>query len=194
MKSVTTQLTDKEAIQLCCLNPGDRKAFRTLYDRYVQDIFEMLRRLLWNPQQAEDALQETFIRFYQNLSSYDTERPLRPYLLKIAHNIAIDQLRSRKRIIVTKAQLTEDVKGEDTVQKAARQAEIKEIVDLALTRLDTDQRAILILRHIQELKMHEIATVLSCSERAARTRLRSASLLLAREIDQIQMGPGEEKL
>lgn len=186
MKSVTTPLTDKEAIQLCCLNPKDRKAFRTLYDRYVKDVFEMLRRLLWNPQQAEDALQETFIRFFQSLAHYDTERPLRPYLLKIAHNIAIDQLRSRKRIIVTKASLSDDAEGEDTVQRAARQAEVKEIVDLAMGRLEPEQRAILILRHIQELKMHEIATVLSCSERAARTRLRSATLLLAREIEQLQ--------
>ena len=186
MKSVTTPLTDKEAIQLCCLNPKDRKAFRTLYDRYVKDVFEMLRRLLRSPQQAEDALQETFIRFFQSLAHYDTERPLRPYLLKIAHNIAIDQLRSRKRIVVTKASLSDDAEGEDTVQRAARQAEVKEIVDLAMGKLELEHRAILVLRHIQELKMHEIATVLSCSERAARTRLRSATLLLAREIEQLQ--------
>lgn len=194
MKSVTTPLTDKEAIQLCCLNPKDRKAFRTLYDRYVKDVFEMLRRLLWSPQQAEDALQETFIRFFQSLAHYDTERPLRPYLLKIAHNIAIDQLRSRKRIVVTKTSLSDDAHGEDTVQRAARQAEVKEIVDLAMARLEPEQRAILVLRHIQELKMHEIATVLSCSERAARTRLRSATLLLAREIEQLQDKGGEERL
>ena len=75
---------------------GDRTAFAELVERYQAAIFRTVRRTLGDTQESEDAVQEVFIRAMVSLPRYDLRYPFAPWILKIASNYCIDQLRRRK--------------------------------------------------------------------------------------------------
>jgi len=78
---------------------GDHEAFEMLVRRHQQSVANLAYRFLADASEAEDIAQETFIRFYLAIARYQPDRPLRPYLLKIARNLCLDHLRKKKPVL-----------------------------------------------------------------------------------------------
>lgn len=75
---------------------GDRNAFAELVELYKDKIFHLAYRMLNNKQEAEDAVQETFLRVYTNLHRYDENQKFSTWIFRIGTNLCIDKLRRRK--------------------------------------------------------------------------------------------------
>lgn len=182
---------DGALIALCQASPAELpRAFRVLYERHSDPVYAYLRAFLGDESLAEDALQDAFVRLFRSLESYDSARPLKPYITRLAHNAAIDLVRGRKS---KRPQPLREIAGASQPADEAARRETAAGVDAALADLDPDVRAILLLRHVQELKLREIAEVLGCTERTARNRLRAAARLLEGELTRRGVAPKEAK-
>lgn len=74
---------------------GDEEAFREVVNRYKKSLYTFLRRCVSNPEVIEDVFQETFLQLYSSQDRFDTNRPLRPWLITVAANRAKDVLQNR---------------------------------------------------------------------------------------------------
>src|SRR5579872_1531885 len=177
-----TELEERETVRLCQSGRDDdaRSGFKRIYEGYFDEVYRFLERLLADPHGAEDGTQETFVRLHRALKSIDGTRPLRPYVLAVARNVAIDALRARAKGMKALGEDAAPAKT-DVVQDAAA-SERKEAVLDALAALAPEHRSILVLRHVHGQKLEEIAEGSSCTVRTVRNRLRAAGTLLGREL------------
>ena len=88
-----------EAQQIRLARQGDQTAWEALMSAHQEPVFRLAYLLLGDPDEAEDIAQETFLRAYKALDGFDTERPLRPWLLRIASNLAHNRHRSIGRYL-----------------------------------------------------------------------------------------------
>jgi len=88
-------LMDEEQIIERC-RAGDLNAYRRIYDRYGQPLLRTAMRLLGRPQEAEDAVQETFLKLFRGLGGFRSGARFSTYLFQILHNTCVDMLRKRK--------------------------------------------------------------------------------------------------
>ncbi|MBL4846715.1 MAG: RNA polymerase sigma factor [Planctomycetes bacterium] len=164
------------------IQAGDREAFRALYEAHGPTLLRFLQRLLGDPSAAEDALQETLLRVHGARETLDPERPLRPYLLRVARNVGIAAIR---RQAIRKTQPVEGIDpaaDETSPPSAVVRDETLAQVQAALARVPAGHRAALLLRHDQGLTLRAVAEALGVSERTARNRLREATVHLARTL------------
>jgi RNA polymerase sigma-70 factor (ECF subfamily) len=171
----------EEALERCRRGEDgpDHAAFRTLYESERPEVERFLERLLGDPQAVEDAVQDTFVRLHRSLASFEAGRPLRPYVLAIARNVAMDSLRTRQ-----KSKKIEDLDAEPRAHAVdpVEQREHAANVEAALAALEGQHRSIILMRYSHELKQEEIADALACTVRTVRNRLRAASALFEREL------------
>jgi RNA polymerase sigma-70 factor (ECF subfamily) len=158
-------------------------AFRTLYERYKDEVFAFLARLLGDDALAEDVLQEAFFRIYKNLDRFERARSFRAWLYQIARNAALDAVRVRqkeRRLDGGARQRDEDAES-DPARAAERDDERRRTRD-ALAALPDETRALLIQRHGLGMKLEALAESFQCNERTIRTRLVAAAALLSRAL------------
>ncbi len=157
---------------------GDREALRLLFEENRQKIFSLAYQYVKNVEDAEDILQETFIKAYRSLHRFNPQNNMRfsPWLYRIGINCSIDYLRrnkERKRHHSGSDEL--DNVSSDTLsydpEQARNRSEIREKVDHILNRLSGRQKMIFILKHYQELTCAEIADYLNCSEGSVKRQL-----------------------
>jgi RNA polymerase sigma-70 factor (ECF subfamily) len=164
------QKTDVLLVQRCLCN--DVNAFNDLIERYKRQVFNLIYRLVQNPSDAEDLAQETFIKTFRSLSSYDTQRPFHTWLFKITHNTTIDFQRKNKTRLVS---VDEDsIEIEDAEPSPEERLEIalrSELVEKAIATVPAPYREILILRYQQETPCAEIAVILGIPEGTVKIRL-----------------------
>ncbi len=179
--SVMTEVPEQELVARCLEGSPDHAAFALLYARFAPEVYRFLRRLIGDATEAEDALQETFIRLHRALGRFDRSLPLRPYVLGIARNAAIEALRRGERLrkLQGKGHEPEPHSAEDDAARAERRALVRD----ALATLPAEHRTVVVLRHTHGLKLREVAEALSCTPRTARNRLRAAAVLLQRELE-----------
>ena len=142
---------------------------------HQEAVFRLAYLLLGDPADAEDAAQETFIRAYRALDRFDGARPLRPWLMQIAANLARNRLRSVGRYVAAlrRALATEP---EPVIHAAADQAS-REDADLlwqAIRRLDASDQEIVYLRFFLDLPIEETAQALGIAEGTVKSRLHRA--------------------
>jgi RNA polymerase sigma factor (sigma-70 family) len=174
-------MTDPQAgaTLLPVTEPDGDDGFRALFDAHAREVYTFARRVLDDHESAEDATQETFVRFHRALPTLDRERPLIPYILSIARNVSIDMVRARQKR-PKPVELRADLAPAPDAHAAQ---ERRDLVHAALAALAPEHRAVVVLRHIQGLKLEEVAQALGCTSRTAYNRLRAASVLLARELE-----------
>jgi RNA polymerase sigma-70 factor (ECF subfamily) len=140
---------------------GDRAAFARIVDLHKKSVYATAARLV-GPADAFDVSQEAFLRAFQRLASFDASRPLRPWLLTIARNLCIDELRRRGRL---EPASVVDVGGTHSESLSERDGAIEvreqtERVVQALADLPERQREALLLFHQDQLSYREIAEVI----------------------------------
>ena len=179
---------------LAALQKGDRTEFARLVDTYSAPIYRLALKIVGTPQDAEDVLQETFIKAYRNLSTFEGRSSFSTWLYRIASNEAFMSLRRRKPEAVSVDAEIETPDGEqEPVQivdwcclpeAELLTTESREYLDMAIDRLPPPLRVVFLLRDIEGLSVRETAEALRISEAAVKTRLLRARLQLRERLSQ----------
>ena len=180
---VTVQAVSEKELVVSAQN-GDRNAFSELVRIHAQGVRNVIYRMCGDVQLAEDAAQETFIRAWQNLSSYRPGTPLRNWLYRIAVNAGTDMLRKEKRILpddIGDLHLTD---GRPNPETLVSQHERAVLVQKAILSLPDASRAVLVLREYEELSYQEISSTLDIPVGTVMSRLNYARKLLKDKLEQ----------
>jgi RNA polymerase sigma-70 factor, ECF subfamily len=169
---------------------GDRAAFGQLMHRYTGAVYNLAYRMLGNVEDAEDAVQEIFLRAYTRLASFDRERRFSTWLLSIGSNYCIDRLRRRRYTWLTLDDMAFSLPSRDRgPERSALEREQQAVVQRALQQLPDNYRTVTVLRYWNDLSYEEIAQVTGLTESTIKTRLHRARHMLA-----AALGPAEKML
>jgi RNA polymerase sigma-70 factor (ECF subfamily) len=163
---------------------GDNDAFTSLVEAYQKPVYNLCYRMLGEPEAAEDAAQDTFLKAYQNLARYDRERSFATWLLSIAAHHCIDKLR-RRRFTSFSIDDDEDRQMEIPDQSApnpeteAEKKQMREHLHGLLQKLEPIDRAAVVMRYWNDASEMEIAETLKLSVPAVKSRLHRARRALA---------------
>jgi RNA polymerase sigma-70 factor (ECF subfamily) len=168
---------------------GDQAAFMHIVDAYQRPVYNLCYRMLGDATEAEDAAQETFLRAYTKLKTYNSSRKFSSWVLSIASHYCIDKLRQRRHQTVSWDELppwrvmpATDPQPEDVALKD----EAHQTLHHLLNGLPADYRAATILRYWYELSYDEIAETLDTSVSAIKSRLFRARQMLAQAAKQAE--------
>jgi RNA polymerase sigma-70 factor (ECF subfamily) len=159
---------------------GASDAFGELVTRHQAGVFNVCYRMLHERGEAEDLAQETFVRAYSRLHTFDLEREFGPWVRRIAANLCLNHLEARKPT----AALDEE-RDADESQKPEKQVEVKERsaqVRSALASLPAHYRIVVELRQYQEMSYDEIAAELNIPLSDVKSHLFRARKLLAEKL------------
>lgn len=171
--------TDEEL--MATLAAGDQQALGDLCLRYQNDIFRFCVHYLKDVERARDLAQETFIRVYVARARFDASRRFRPWVLCIARNLCLNELKRKKAVSMESLDEYASparMEAGESFQSPMESPDMHVITDerrakLAevLATLDDDSRELVMLRFFEQLQAREIAEILGCKEGAVRTRL-----------------------
>jgi RNA polymerase sigma-70 factor, ECF subfamily len=189
---VSSQAGIDEATLVAQAREGDTLAFGELVRRYEGKIFRLAQHVTQNREDAEDVLQETFMKAYEHLDQFQGNSKFYTWIVRIAVNQALMKLRRRKTDKSVSLDETIDT-GEDTIvreiaawgedpeQRFSRE-ELGEILDSAIQSLEAPYRSVFVLRDIDELSTEDTAEALGLSVPAVKSRLLRARLQLREKL------------
>jgi len=148
---------------------GSEDAFAGLVSRHQRSVYNLLARMLRNPALAEELAQESFLKAYTHLRSFNPEYKFANWILRIAHNAAIDALRQRGPQLVSMDEpgsaeqrpLEETVVDprSDEAERRVERRDLSQVLGAALDQLRPDYRRVVVLRYQQDLGYEEIAVI-----------------------------------
>lgn len=172
------------------LRRGHRETFAELVDATSQQIFRLAIKMLGDPQDAEDVLQETYLKAFRSLPTFEGRSSLTTWLYRIAVNESLMMIRKRHpqvSIDDTRAE-SEDAEPMEIVdwcclpEHVLVSAEARRFLDQSIMRLSPALRAVFILRDVEELSIRETADTLDLTEMTVKTRLLRARLKLRNDL------------
>lgn len=177
MRTITlTEEQDAELVQqtLC----GQQSAYNLLVKRYQRQVYNFVYRMLGNAEDAGDLTQDTFLRAYSALRTFRQDASFLTWLFKIASNLCIDLLRSRK----SKGAISLDLEAEEgrepaanprtsDPEEAAMRGALQDIVQRAVLNLPERYRVVIVMRHLQGMSVEEIASSLEMPSGTVKTHL-----------------------
>lgn len=179
-----------ETLDLPALKRRDPLAFRQLVETYSPRIYNLVLKMLDNPDLAEDILQETFISAYRAIDRFEGRSHISTWLYRIAHNAVLMRLRKEKS--EPDAQSLDDGpdldalpamgRSEDAPERRLLQAELLQKMNEALASLSERLRVVFVLRDVEGLSTARTAEVLNLSETAVKSRLHRARLALRAQL------------
>ncbi|HPI33023.1 MAG TPA: sigma-70 family RNA polymerase sigma factor [candidate division Zixibacteria bacterium] len=156
---------------------GDMVAFNELVERYKDRLMNVIGRMLSSQEEAEDIVQETFIRVYQHRQSFNFQHCFSTWIYTIGLNLARNELRKRKRF-----------KHYDITEMQGNEAEfavemklpsrLPQVIDEAVQELPEKYRLAFMLRDLQEMPYEEVARILSIPLGTVKSRVNRARLML----------------
>lgn len=162
---------------------GDQEAFTQLVEHYQKPVYNLCYRMLGEPEAAEDAAQEVFLRVFRNIWRYNAERPFGTWLMSIAAHYCIDRLRRRKLAFFSMDEEPEmelpDRNAPDPEKETMRSEDRQRLHEL-LQRLEPLDRAALTLRYWNDCSEIEIAETLHLTVSAVKSRLHRARRAVAK--------------
>ncbi len=185
MKPVSKNQTDAELFALYAA--GEEAAFREIVSRYKNGLYAFLRNFLNQQDLVEDVFQETFLQLFTSRDSFDTSRPLRPWLFTIAANKAKDALRKQQRTaaisigaIADSQEMSFDevlnvLTSDDTMPyEELEESEIALQVRQVIANMPENLREILILAYFNKFSYKQMAQILSIPIGTVKSRLHTA--------------------
>jgi RNA polymerase sigma-70 factor (ECF subfamily) len=181
---------------------GDAGAFTELVEKYERKIYRLAKHITQNDEDAEDVLQETFLKAYSHLGSFEGQSKFYTWIVRIAVNEALMKLRKRKSDRTVSLDEPQEA-GEETVtreiavwddnpEQKYSQEELREILDHAVNSLKPSFRTVFVLRDIEELSTEETAEALSISVPAVKSRLLRARLQLREKLTRFFRRKGDD--
>ena len=175
-----------EAALVVRARAGDTEAFETLIERRTPGVLAFLRRMLGDAEDARDVAQLTFLRVWENLHRYDANWAFSTWLFRIAGNLAIDAMRSRKTRARTEAENLRLLPGGRSVSPEGpallERREVRRVFEACASVLSEKQKLVFVLREFEDKESREIAEILGCRESTVRNHLFQARRLLRDEI------------
>ena len=178
----------QSAIEINELKHKDKHAFANIVDEHSDKIYRLALKMLGNEQDAEDILQETFIKAFNNIESFEGRSKISTWLYRIAVNESLMLLRKRKGALIDIDAGIEKDDGEVIPQeivdwcclpeKELMSNESRQVINQAINTLSDANRAAFLLRDVEGLSTSEAAEVLDISESALKVRLMRARLQL----------------
>jgi RNA polymerase sigma-70 factor (ECF subfamily) len=186
------ELTDSVAVAQA--RDGDSGAFRVLVERHSRNLFRLAYRMTGHQEDAEDVVQETFLRAYRQLAKFDDRASFGTWLYRIAANCSLDLIRARKRRSENREnhdsheegapdpmQLLAD--GAPTPERLALSSEVERRVAGALDDLSEMERAAFVLRHYEGMCIDDISRTLGVQPNAAKHSVFRAVQKLRRALE-----------
>ncbi|MGA2270519.1 MAG: sigma-70 family RNA polymerase sigma factor [Bryobacteraceae bacterium] len=191
------ELTDSAFVTKARL--GDADAFRALVERHSRPLFRLAFRMTGNQQDAEDVVQESFLRAWRQLGRFDERASFGTWLYRIATNCSLDVMRSRKRRSRqdagpegAAAEVEDPVlslpSGDPTPERAALSGEVRGQVAEAMNELSASERTAFVLRHFEGMRIDDISRVLGCQPGAAKHSVFRAVQKLRRALEPLTSG------
>jgi RNA polymerase sigma-70 factor, ECF subfamily len=182
-----------KTISLDALKAGDREAFALLVDQTSAHIYRVALQILGNEQDAEDVLQEAYIKAFRALPDFEGRSSLTTWLYRIAVNEALMALRRRKPQVFS---MDEGVSKEDDAENESMEildwccmpegellsSESRRFLDQAVRQLPANLRVVFVMRDQEGLSIQETAQALGISENNVKTRLLRARLKLRQDL------------
>src|SRR5580700_1993626 len=191
-----------EAALVARARAGDAQAFTDLVKQYERKIYRLAKHITQNDEDAEDVLQEAFLKAYEHLDGFQGNSKFYTWIVRIAVNEALMKLRKRRgdRTVPLDEPLDtgeETVKREiavweDNPEQQYSQEEMRAILDEAVQSLKPDFRTVFVLRDIEELSTEETAETLGISIPAVKSRLLRARLALREKLTRKFKRKGED--
>jgi RNA polymerase sigma-70 factor (ECF subfamily) len=184
-KATIKKAADERLVEFA--RAGDKRAFDELVNRYQNKIYRLARRMTETEEDAEDVLQEAFVKAYKSLSGFKGKSKFSTWLYRITVNLALMKLRKRKLETVPLDQPIETRDG--TVQRDIEDtgldplerliaSESKQVLDDAIADLPAGHRAVFVLRDVEKLSTEDTARVLGITIPAVKSRLHRTRLTL----------------
>jgi RNA polymerase sigma-70 factor (ECF subfamily) len=172
---------------------GDSDAFRLLVEQHSRAIFRLAFRMTGNEQDAEDVVQETFLRAYKQLNRYEARSSFATWLFRIASNYSLDLIRMRKRHEDKRERGADEER--DILQsipldtpgpeRMAYGTEVRDRVNAALNELSAQERAAFVLRHFEGLSIEEIGASLGTGTNATKHSIFRAVQKLRKNLEPV---------
>jgi len=196
MGTIQTNVTGDTSEELALVQAdkgGDITAFEQLIKKYDRNVFRIAQHITQNREDAEDVVQDAFLKAYQNLKQFQGNSKFYTWLVRIAVNEALMKLRKRKTSKTVS--MDEDVETEDgsvprevadwstNPEQLFRQAELRDILAKTIQGLTTGFRTVFVLRDVEGLSTEETAETLGLSVPAVKSRLLRARLQLRERLN-----------
>lgn len=171
--------TRSDAELVAEIKQGSNDACRAVVERYKRLLYSIAYGFMGDHGEADDVVQQVFIRFFENVERVRKAEALKTYLARSTTNESIDRLRrAKRRNTVSIEDLGDDedlsLKDGRTPQEKRRREELRELINWALSQLSERQQRVAVLSFVEDLSYEEIAEVLNCEEVTVRTHLHRA--------------------
>lgn len=188
----STVAREDEHLLVAAAKKGDLAAFEELVSRYERKIFRLTMNITGNREDAEDAMQDAFLKSYSHLNTFQGDSRFYTWLVRIAANEALMRLRKRRP---NQFSLDEPVAGDEDLiprelqdwgpgpEQRFAQTEMREILSSVIEELEPEYRMVFVLRDIEELSTEDTASVLGLSVPAVKSRLLRARLKLRQKLN-----------
>jgi RNA polymerase sigma-70 factor, ECF subfamily len=176
---------------------GDSDAFRLLVEQHSRAIFRLAYRMTGNEEDAEDVVQETFLRAYRQLDKYEARSSFSTWLYRIASNYSLDLIRMRKRHEDKRERGSEQDNrdilqsipvGDPGPDRIVYGGQVRDHVDAALNALSAQERTAFVLRHFEGLSIEEIGETLGTGANATKHSIFRAVQKLRKSLEPL-VGP-----
>jgi RNA polymerase sigma-70 factor (ECF subfamily) len=183
------ELADQAAVERA--RSGDADAFRVLVERHSRVLFRLAFRMTGNESDAEDVVQETFLRAYRQLAKFDERATFGTWLYRIAANYSLDLVRARVRRSEQSPGLEAGAEdpvllarsGDPAPDRLALSGEVREHLAAAMDELSAAERTAFVLRHFEGMSIEEVGRMLGCQPGAAKHSVFRAVQKLRRALE-----------
>jgi RNA polymerase sigma-70 factor (ECF subfamily) len=184
--TAASAMTDEEVVKR--VRAGETALFEVIMRRYNQRLYRVARSILGNDGEAEDVMQEAYVRSYMHLEQFDGRARFSTWLTKIAVHEALARARKRQKIVEIDA-TSESTEGSMSLQSKEPSPEqevlthtMKIVLEAAIDRLPDTYRSVFMLREIEGMNTAETAQCLDIGEDAVKVRLHRARALMRKDI------------
>jgi len=164
-------LSDEKIVDL--VRNQDKENYAEIINRYEAKLSRYVYYMIKDRDITDDIVQESFIKAYKNLNSFDTKRKFSSWIYRIAHNESIDEIRKRKKILYQPLEVDfwGVFKSKTDIEKELSDKEMGEWLKLCMTELSEKYRSALVLYYFEEKSYEEISDILRISLGTVGTRL-----------------------
>lgn len=187
VESSINQQKDEEVAKR--VQQGDANGFGILIDRYEPKLRRYARKFLFDREDADDLLQDVFIKVYTNIKSFDLKRSFSPWIYRIAHNEFVNALKKRmadKIIPFDFDLLFPHPIAKETADELANHSETRTMLNKYLSKIDAKYREPLVLYYFEELDYKEITEIMQLPQATVGVRLKRGRQLLKGLIEKNQ--------
>jgi RNA polymerase sigma-70 factor (ECF subfamily) len=187
--AATKRVSEAEAKLIDRARQGDALAFRAIMERHNQRLYRVARALLRDESEAEDAVQESYLRAFSGLSGFSSEASISTWLTSIVINECLGRKRKQRPSVPLDTVQSLEVSGAQIIrfpgmnansdpERSAARIEIRKLLESSIDALPEAFRIVFVMRDVEELSIEETAAVLGIRPPTVKTRLHRARLML----------------